>query len=432
MPQPFRYHRRGRLTGSGLTREGFRNIYFLLNTYYNLISFLFVDVISGRVQIKEEDTPGRPPIPGNIQIILDPADPVKGTVVEVLGKASESSIRLDGTNHDIRLYDAISHDASVVRIDTDTMEGARLRLGGGSGVGKKSGFLSLLNKEGNRSVILDGSTGKMVTQYSPGKESIIVDATGSISIHNLIGQRTVYLAGNAFPGLVLGSDKDGFAGFIQIMSTQADKQAIWMDGIGGSISLYDGDANEVLRLDPAAAADDGKTSALFLGAATTPGKLVMRDRAGKDSIIMDGAQGDIFLNNADCAEDFDVSEPGEMKPGTVMVIEEEGKLHQSMEAYDKKVAGVISGAGDCKPGIVLDKKHSQVNRKAVALMGKVYCKVDAQSSSIEVGDLLTTSSTPGHAMKAADPLKSFGAVIGKALRPLKTGKGLIPILVALQ
>ena len=65
-------------------------------------------------------------------------------------------------------------------------------------------------------------------------------------------------------------------------------------------------------------------------------------------------------------------------------------------------------------------------------MGKVYCKVDADYASIEVGDLLTTSSTPGHAMKADDPFKTFGAVIGKALRPLKAGRGLIPILVALQ
>jgi hypothetical protein len=49
-----------------------------------------------------------------------------------------------------------------------------------------------------------------------------------------------------------------------------------------------------------------------------------------------------------------------------------------------------------------------------------------------MGDLLTTSSTPGHAMKAADALKAFGSIIGKALRPFKQGQGLIPILVALQ
>jgi hypothetical protein len=35
-------------------------------------------------------------------------------------------------------------------------------------------------------------------------------------------------------------------------------------------------------------------------------------------------------------------------------------------------------------------------------------------------------------MRASDPLQAFGAVIGKALRPLAEGRGLIPILVALQ
>jgi hypothetical protein len=115
-----------------------------------------------------------------------------------------------------------------------------------------------------------------------------------------------------------------------------------------------------------------------------------------------------------------------------MVLGEEGALRQSYQAYDKCVAGVISGAGSYKPGIILDKHESQTKRLPVGLLGKVYCKVDAHSSPIEIGDLLTTSSTPGHAMKASDPLKAFGAVIGKALRPLKEGQGLIPILIALQ
>ncbi|MGE5444409.1 MAG: hypothetical protein ACM3SR_07380 [Ignavibacteriales bacterium] len=115
-----------------------------------------------------------------------------------------------------------------------------------------------------------------------------------------------------------------------------------------------------------------------------------------------------------------------------MVIDQEGALRQSEKAYDKRVAGVISDAGDYKPGIILGKRQSENNRMPIALVGKVYCKVDARYSPIEVGDLLTTSHTPGHAMKADDPLKAFGSVIGKALRSLADGQGLIPILIALQ
>ena len=140
--------------------------------------------------------------------------------------------------------------------------------------------------------------------------------------------------------------------------------------------------------------------------------------------------GDISLLNADCAEDFDA--PGDDQAGTVMILNDDGSIEPSRHAYDKKVAGVISGGGGNKPGIVLDRHSSQTHRKPIALMGKVYCKVDATYSSIEVGDLLTTSNTRGHAMKALDPSKAFGAVIGKALRQLKAGTGLVPVLVALH
>jgi hypothetical protein len=142
--------------------------------------------------------------------------------------------------------------------------------------------------------------------------------------------------------------------------------------------------------------------------------------------------GDVVLRNADCAEEFPVEQLETIEPGTVMVLSKEGSLRQSTEAYDKKVAGVVSGAGDLKPGLILDQQPESTNRMPIALMGKVYCKVNADYAAIEVGDLLTTSPTPGHAMKATDPLKAFGTVIGKALKPLNKGTGLIPILISLQ
>jgi hypothetical protein len=146
-------------------------------------------------------------------------------------------------------------------------------------------------------------------------------------------------------------------------------------------------------------------------------------------IIVDG---DVVLTNADCAEYFDVISNALAEPGTVMVLNEDGGLRESHQAYDKRVAGVISGAGDYKPGIVLDNRQSQNVRMPLALVGKVFCKVDASYGRVEIGDLLTTSNTPGHAMKASDLHLTFGAVIGKVLRPLQDGRGLIPILVTLQ
>ncbi len=141
--------------------------------------------------------------------------------------------------------------------------------------------------------------------------------------------------------------------------------------------------------------------------------------------------GDIRLMNADIAEDFTILD-AETEPGTVMIFNNDGALIPCNDAYDKKVAGVISGAGSYKPGMILDTRDPQENRRPVALLGKVYCKVDADFGSIEAGDMLTTSSTTGHAMKVNDIAKAFGTVIGKAMGSFTSGKGLIPILVNLK
>ena len=200
---------------------------------------------------------------------------------------------------------------------------------------------------------------------------------------------------------------------------------IGANGNEGDIRVLDGAGRIVFDF-------NAEFALLTLGAAGNEGDLILRNNAGADTIKLDGGSGDIVLANADCAEDFDIETSAEVEPGTVMVLGEEGALRESDEPYDRKVAGVISGAGACRPGLILDKKPTERRRLPVALMGKVYCKVDAEYSPIAVGDLLTTSLTPGHAMRATDPVRAFGAAIGKALRPWKEGRGLIPILIALQ
>jgi hypothetical protein len=68
----------------------------------------------------------------------------------------------------------------------------------------------------------------------------------------------------------------------------------------------------------------------------------------------------------------------------------------------------------------------------VTLGAFAHCKVDADVAPITAGDLLTTSSTKGHAQKVLDPGKAVGAIIGKALGSLHNGKGKIPVLVLLH
>jgi hypothetical protein len=167
--------------------------------------------------------------------------------------------------------------------------------------------------------------------------------------------------------------------------------------------------------------------------ASGPGVWAQGNPAGKfDGDVL--VTGDVILVNstgADIAEDFDVEDAlVNLEAGTVLIINADGKLSASDLPYDTRVAGVVSGAGGLKPAVVLQRIASGTSRSPIALLGKTYCKVDAAFGSIRAGDLLTTSATPGHAMKAADRFRAVGAIIGKALTSLEAGIGLIPILVS--
>lgn len=143
--------------------------------------------------------------------------------------------------------------------------------------------------------------------------------------------------------------------------------------------------------------------------------------------------GDVFVPGADCAEHFDVESKESLQPGDVVVIGQHGRLTRSVCEYDRRAAGVVAAAGAFKPGIVLDaRSEADGDHAAISLLGKACCFADARYGAIRPGDLLTTSNTPGHAMRAGDPLKSLGAVIGKALGSLEDGTGLIPMLVTLK
>lgn len=124
-----------------------------------------------------------------------------------------------------------------------------------------------------------------------------------------------------------------------------------------------------------------------------------------------------------------------IKPGMVVCIDKEnpGELIVNSTAYDRTVAGIISGAGGVESGILIGQDGSIANGDTpVALTGRVYCWADASNGSIEPGDLLTTSNTYGHAMKVSDYTMAQGAILGKAMASLETGRGLVLVLVTLQ
>lgn len=138
------------------------------------------------------------------------------------------------------------------------------------------------------------------------------------------------------------------------------------------------------------------------------------------------------ITGADVAEKFSTSEP--VKAGMVLAIDPEnpGQLCLARKAYDRCVAGVVSGANGLSIGAVLGNLPDHENAPPVALTGRVWCWCDASYGSLSSGDRLTTSCTPGHAMKVTDNDRAPGSVIGKAMTPLTQGRGLVLVLVQPQ
>ena len=141
-----------------------------------------------------------------------------------------------------------------------------------------------------------------------------------------------------------------------------------------------------------------------------------------------------ILGGADLVEGFATSDEAATEPGTVVVIDAKspGQLATSTNPYDRKVAGVVSGAGGVSAGIHLSQVGALEGETPLAMSGRVWVKCSAENGEIEPGDLLTTASTAGHAMKATDGVRSQGAVIGKSMGALDEGTGLVLVLVNLQ
>ena len=310
------------------------------------------------------------------------------------------------------------------------------RLGGTS-----SGELRLFDSNGEARVVL-GPSGNLVLGGpsadgdlrlidTDGKERVVLGADeAAVKVRTANGAAVTVLGPNG--NLVLGGGTDAAPG--------RDGDLLLDDEHGNrTVSLGAGEqALVITRPDGQKLVQLGKDGNLKLGGTDdADGDILLYPKDAFDgqdgdgwSIHLDGQKGDIILKNADCAEDFEVT--GTAAPGSVLVIGDDGTLHPSAQPYDTRVAGVVSGAGGLRPGIVLGRDPHGRCRAPIALSGRVFCRVDATECPIGTGDLLTTSTTEGHAMHARERERAIGAILGKALAPLSDGRGLVPVLVGLQ
>jgi hypothetical protein len=211
----------------------------------------------------------------------------------------------------------------------------------------------------------------------------------------------IYASGGDYAGIFAGK-------YIKVNGAGGEEAYIGGDGAGNDVQI--GSANASITSVALWNSASGKRMDLYLGALHVMG-------------------------GADLAEPFDVSDPDNIRPGMLVAIDPDnpGQLKIADRAYDKAVAGIISGAKGINPGLTMRQEGTEAQGQfPVALTGRVYAWADASYGAIEPGDMLTTSNTPGHAMKVSDYEKAHGTIIGKAMTSLKKGKGLVLVLVTLQ
>jgi len=375
------------------------------------------------------------------------------------------------TTGGFQLVDSIGSGATVygdlalasggAQIDLADELGTRAFLGGASATA--GGYLSLYQKDGGVGLELDGDAsnndggGDIAVYQADGGVGVFLDGdssgAGFIGVRDAGGSNRIALDGESTgtggqisvyddSGTetveILGDEASGGEGSGQIIlrsSTGSDRIEIDADGgSGGRLRLYQDDGASAIIM-------DGNSPA----GANGGGRIRVRNAANVSRVFIDGDYNNTGLGRiradivrvqggVDLAEPFKCKDKATVKPGMVMSIDPTtpGRLMVTTQAYDRKVAGIVSGAGGVQPGITLSQEGVVEGDHLVALTGRVYCWCDASNGVIQPGDMLTTSNTPGHAMIATDFAKAHGAIIGKAMTSLTDGRGLVLVLVQPQ
>ncbi len=271
------------------------------------------------------------------------------------------------------------------------------------------------------------SANQLEIQDQNGVPKFVVDPTGNVGI------------GTSYPEaklVVRGDGSDWSQGFLCLKNEEADAGIRIYNGDEVKHHIYNYSNTDVLRIAPQGSFGTGGITITQLGnvgiGTTNPsreltvrGNLLLQSKSSGLAIVELG-------EGLDYAEGFNVSDSKKLDAGTVLIIDPDnpGHLAESRRAYDRKVAGIVAGGKALGSGVRLAPGQFDHD---VALAGRVYCKVDATNHGIEPGDLLTTSTTPGYAMKVENYTRAQGAVLGKAMERLEKGKkGLILVLVTLQ
>ena len=264
------------------------------------------------------------------------------------------------------------------------------------------GLIALSNNQHRREIIFDTSSIRLLTSTnsgpSPGSNGVRINEAGTVSVGNAALGATLFLIPN-----------DG--------------------GLGARISMRDSTDANTVEIQAQHQHDGGR---ILLRNPNNTSALIQIDSNWEDSgdsrIVTNVIE---ITGGSDLSEQFDVR--GDVAPGMAVSIDpdNEGRLVVSTRAYDRAVAGIVSGANEVKPGLLMAQRGSPADGDhPIALSGRVYCLADTSRADIRPGDLITTSDRPGHCMRAKSQRKAQGAILGKALSGVQDG--MILVLVNLQ
>jgi hypothetical protein len=344
-------------------------------------------------------------------------------LVDIQNDAGKTTIQLDGESAEVRV--------GVMRVDVQADPGelaqgpevAEVPL---KAVAPLDPFIERISVNGTTGTVTvnaaDGSP--LVTIGGAEGDLIVRDNSGREVLHFNSANAELFVGATGNEGDLIVRDSLGR----EVLHFNSANAELFVGATGneGDLIVRDSSGREVLHFNSA-------NAELFVGATGNEGDIYVRNDSGADTIHLNGSSGDIILSNADAAEDFDLAAEAQAAPGAVMVLAGDGTVQPCTAAYDRKVVGVVAGAGSFRPAIVLDRRAGNDERRVpISVMGKAACRADAAYGAIEVGDLLTSSPTAGTAMRVADAPQAFGAVIGKALTPLPAGIGLVDMVIGLH
>ncbi|NOX84461.1 MAG: hypothetical protein GXO86_00620 [Chlorobi bacterium] len=277
------------------------------------------------------------------------------------------------------------------------------------------------------------ATGDNRTAYFTGEGIGIPDATvysANTGTNGIAG----YFESNGSDATMVIQQNGTTGPFLKAFGPNGGNEEIKIDN-DGTTTFYNSSYYKTVVIDPSeSGTNDAGQITLFNATGTTATIEIDGDWGGSGYGRITTNQLQI-TGGSDLSEFFVLSDHDNIRKGMVVSIDENnpGRLAISKEAYDKKVAGIVSGAKNIKPGLIMSQQGTIADGEhLIALSGRVYCWVDATMNPVKIGDMLTTSNLPGYAMKVVDFEKARGAIIGKAMTSLKSGKGLVLVLVSLQ